>query len=132
VTPGYKVALMLESLLVWAGEEGAKQTPQPGFGGLEMPLILGVIFILFFLVVLRPAQRRQERERQSLLNSMKKNDRVITTAGIYGTIVSVSDKEDEVIVKVDDNTRLKMLKSSIHRNLTAEENLKAADADKAK
>jgi preprotein translocase subunit YajC len=122
---------MLELLLIWAEGEGAKQG-QPGFP-LEMPLILGVIFILFFLVVLRPAQRRQERERQDLLNSMKKNDKVITTAGIYGTVVSVSDKEDEVVVKVDDNTRLKMLKSSIHRNITAEENLKAAaEAEKAK
>ena len=89
------------------------------------------VVALFFLLVLRPGQKRQERERQQLLNSLKKNDKVITTAGIYGTVVSVSDKEDEVIVKVDDNTRLKMLKSSIHRNITAEETAKA-EADKAK
>jgi preprotein translocase subunit YajC len=130
VAPGIKVAVMLDLLLLLANGEPAKPAPQGG-PPLELPLLLGGIILLFFLVVLRPAQRRQERERQQLLNALKKNDKVLTTAGIYGTVVSVSDKEDEVIVKVDDNTRLKMLKSSIHRNISAEE-AKQAEADKAK
>lgn len=121
---------MLHTLLVLAQQEGAKPPTSP-LGGAEPLLLMAVIFVLFFLIVIRPAQKRQERERQSLLNNMKKNDRVLTTAGIYGTIVTVSDKEDEVIVKVDDNTRLKMLKSCIARNLSAEEAQKA-EADKGK
>ena len=107
-------------------EVGTPDTPakqsQPSF---ELPLILGGIFFLFYFVVLRPQKRRQERERQEQMTLLNKNDRVLTTAGIYGTIISVSDKEDEVVVKVDDNTRLKMLKASIMRNLTREEALKA-------
>ncbi len=120
---------MLELLLVFAEGEAAKQQPQADPLGMLLPI--GAIMLLFFLLVLRPGQKRQERERQQLLSSLKKNDKVVTTAGIYGTVVSVSDKEDEVIVKVDDNTRLKMLKSSIHRNITAEETAKA-EAEKAK
>lgn len=97
----------------------------------ELPLIMLVIFALLYFVVIRPSQRRQERERQELLKNMKQNDKVLTTAGIYGTIVSVSDKEDEVIVRVDSNTRLKMLKASIMRNLTAEEAQKTKSETKA-
>lgn len=99
-----------------------QQAPSPS---LEWPLLLGGIFFIFYFVVLRPQKRRQERERNEQQNMLNKNDKVVTTAGIYGTIVSVSDKEDEVTVKVDDNTRLKMLKASIMRNITREETLKA-------
>lgn len=111
---------MVEALLVLA-EEGAKPTTP----FLEGPLILLVMFVLLYFIVLRPSMKRQERERESLVNALKKNDRVLTSAGIYGTIVSISDKEDEIVVKVDDNTRLKMIKSSIARNLSLEETLKA-------
>ena len=110
--------------------EGTATTEQPvkppssGFTQ-ELPFILGGIFFLFYFIVLRPAKRRQERERQEQTTLLNKNDKVVTTAGIYGTIISVSDKEDEVVVKVDDNTRLKMLKASIMRNITREETLKA-------
>ncbi len=123
---------MLYFLLFAFDDEGAKQVPmqQPGLT-FEPLLFMLAIFAVFYFVVIRPQQRRQERERQLLLNSLKKNDRVLTTAGIYGTIVSVNEKEDEVTVKVDDNARLKMLKSSILRNLTNEEALKA-EAEKPK
>jgi preprotein translocase subunit YajC len=109
--------------------EATTGTPDPSTKqqqpNLELPLILGAVFFLFYFIVLRPQKRRQERERQEQLSLLNKNDRVVTSAGIYGTIVSVSDKEDEVTVKVDDNTRLKMMKASIIRNITREETLKA-------
>jgi preprotein translocase subunit YajC len=119
---------MLELLLLVAEGEAK---PAQGPLTFEPLLFMLAIFALFYFIVIRPQQRRQDRDRQSLITSLKKNDRVITTAGIYGTVVSVSDKEDEVTVKVDDNARLKMLKSSILRNLTADEAQKA-EADKAK
>lgn len=124
--------MLLDLLLLFAeGDAPAPVKPQGGLNDPMLPLLIMGIVLLFFMMVLRPAQRRKEKEAQALLTNTKKNDRVLTTAGIYGTVISISDKEDEVIVKVDDNTRLKMLKSSIHRNLTAEETLKA-EADKAK
>jgi preprotein translocase subunit YajC len=116
-----KVLAMFHTLLVLAQapEGGAKPFP------IEL-LLLPALFILFYFIVLRPNQRRQQQERDSLLTGTKKNDEVITTSGIYGTVISVSDTKDEVVVKVDDGTRLRMLKSSIMRNLTQEEAAKAA------
>jgi preprotein translocase subunit YajC len=96
--------------------------------GFDMLLPVGILVLLYF-IVLRP-MRRQDQERNSLAKSLKKNDDVLTTSGIYGTIVNVSEKEDEVTVKVADNVRLRMLKSSIARNLTNEEALKNQKAAK--
>ena len=107
-------------------EETPTKEGATGRGFPEMPFILGGIFFLFYFVVLRPQKRRAERERQEQLTLLNKNDKVLTIGGIYGSIISVSDKEDEVVVKVDDNTRLKMTKASIGRNITREETLKAA------
>jgi len=53
----------------------------------------------------------------------------IVAAGIYGTVVSFSDTKDEVVVKVDDGTRLRMTKNSILRNLTREEEAVKAQKD---
>jgi len=114
---------MLYTLLLLAQAETAPSpapapSAQPGLQDMLIPLM--GIFALFYFLILRP-KRKEEQDRQSLLSSIKKNDKVSTHAGIYGTVVSVSEKENEIVVKVDDNVRLKMLKESIMRNLTNEE-----------
>jgi preprotein translocase subunit YajC len=83
------------------------------------------LFFLFYMFVLRPMSRRQQQERDQMMSTLSKNDKVLTNAGIYGTVVNISDKEDEITVKVDDNVRLKMIKGAIARNITREEALKA-------
>ena len=126
--PGYVVFAQEKDKAPTTGEP-AQGTPEPGTkqstSDISFPLLIGAVVFLFYFIVVRPQKRRQERERQDQMSTLNKNDKVLTTAGIYGTIVSVSDKEDEVTVKVDDNTRLKMLKASIMRNITREETLKA-------
>ena len=114
---------MLDALVILA-EEGAKPKGSDPFGSafLFFPLI---IIALYFIIVILPGRRRQEKERQALLGNTKKNDEVLTIAGIYGTVVSVSDNKDELVVKVDDGTRLRMTKGSILRNISAEEAAKA-------
>jgi len=112
------------NLLVLLADEPTKQpTQQTPFP--DLMLLLPVLLLLFWLIVLRPANRRQEQDRQALITGLKKNDKVLTSAGIYGTVVAISEKEDEVTVKVDDNTRLRMTKASIHRNLSNEEAARA-------
>ncbi len=116
--------MILQAVLLWADEAAQPSLLNP------MTIMLG-LFFLFFFIVLLPAQRRQEKERLAMLAAVEKNDRVLTTGGIYGTIVSMSDKEDELVVKVDDNVKLRMSRGSIARNLTKEEKARQAKADKA-
>lgn len=98
--------------------------PQGGGDSSFLFLMMGIFFLFYFLFI-RP-MRRQEQERNAMINSLEKNDKVLTTAGIYGTVISIADKEDEVVVKVDDNTRLRMVRASISRNLTKEQAAKEA------
>jgi preprotein translocase subunit YajC len=97
--------------------------------GNPITFLLPIGIVLFYFLFLRP-MRKQEQEKAALLTTTKKNDKIITHSGIYGTVVSVSEKEDEIVVRVDDNVRLKMVKNSILRNLTNEEAAKDAKAAK--
>src|SRR5262249_27017568 len=115
----------IHQLVLWA-EEG-----QGGGQALMFPLMMLGIFVLFWLIVIRPSMRRQEAERQALFTGLEKNDRVLTAGGIYGIVVAISDKEDEMTIKVEDNVRLKMTRSSVVKNLTKEEKAREA-AEKSK
>src|SRR5262245_11358146 len=112
---------MFLQLLVLLAEDAPAQPPPTIFN--ILPFV--AIPILFYLILIRPAQKK-DKERASFLTGLKKNDKVLTAAGIYGTVVAISEREDEVTVRVDDNVRLKMTKSSIVRNLTNEESARAA------
>ncbi len=73
-----------------------------------MPIIL--IFIVFYFLLIRP-QQKKERERQNMLSQLKKNDEVITSCGIHGTIVNL--KDTTVTLKVDENVKMEIEKSAI-------------------
>ena len=77
--------------------------------------IVPIPFIFYFLLI-RP-QQQQEQKRRSLLEAMKKNDKVVTTSGIYGTIMLVDGTQDRVVLRVDDEkgVRLAFTKASIAR-----------------
>jgi preprotein translocase subunit YajC len=126
--------MLLQLLILFAqaaGDADGKPTPKPGGdGGLGFLIPFALVAVVFWLVVLRPMQRRQEQEAAEKLNSLQKGDKVLTIGGIYGHVVSVAEKEDEIVVKLDDNVRVKMVKSAIHRNFDQEERLKSASEKK--
>jgi preprotein translocase subunit YajC len=97
--------------------------PQDSIGSLVFPLLLGIAFVYFFII--RP-QKREQEEKQNLLTALKKNDRVLTTGGMYGTIVNI--KEGEVTLSVDDQAKVKIRfdKSAIARVVKADAEEKPA------
>ncbi len=116
---------MLHALIVLAEEEGK----QPRRRARLCVLAAHPHRVSGYLLLIRPL-RRQEQERQALASNLKKNDEVLTNAGIYGTVVDVSETDDKITVKVDDNVRVKMTKGSVARNLTNEEAAKQAKEPK--
>jgi preprotein translocase subunit YajC len=68
------------------------------------------IFVIFYFMIIMP-QRKQQKEHRNLLANLKKNDEVVTASGIHGTIVNV--KDTTVILRVDDNVKIEVEKTSI-------------------
>ena len=83
---------------------------QPGPSPLAglFPIIL--IFAIFYFLLIRP-QQKQQKKHQQVLTQLKKNDEVVTSGGIHGTIVNVDD--ETVTLRVDDNARIKFQKNTI-------------------
>lgn len=107
----------MDSLFAFSWIMAADDPADPGLGGMLIPMVM--IFVVFYFLMLRP-QVKERRKHDNLLKSLKKNDRVITAGGIVGTVASVSSDSPEVTVKVDSNTRIKIMKSHI-TSVVAEE-----------
>ena len=69
-------------------------------------LILPIPFLFYFLIIV--PQKQQEKKRRGMIESMKKNDKVLTSGGIYGTVISVDTKNDKVVLRVDDERGVKL------------------------
>jgi preprotein translocase subunit YajC len=82
-----------------------------GMGFLITNLLFFAIFIgLFYFLLIRP-ERKRRQEHQKFIQSLKKGDKVITSAGILGTIEQV--EEDYVVLKCEGTTKCKILKEHI-------------------
>jgi preprotein translocase subunit YajC len=119
---------MFTSLILFAQEVEDKAIKDAAPGGfLSNPVLpMLVIMVVFFFLIILPSQRRQKKERESILTNLKKNDEVVTSAGIIGIVSLIKDNADEVTLKIDDNARIRVLKSSIVRIVKKEEAKDAA------
>ena len=73
-------------------------------------LMIAMIFGIFYFLLFRPQKKAQDEHRK-MMADLKKNDEVITSGGIHGTIMNV--KDHSVTLKVDDNVKIEVQKSSI-------------------
>ena len=90
--------------------------------------LMAIIFGIFYFLLIRP-QKTKEKEHQKMLDSLTKNDAVVTSAGIHGTIVNVKDKT--IILRVDDNVKIEVEKSCIsYRKKTSADSSSGAGLEK--
>lgn len=87
-------------------QPGAEPNPIATF----LPLVL--IFVVFYFFIIRP-QRKKEDERKSMIEAVKKGDKVITIGGLYGNVTQID--ETSLLVQVDTNTKLRVEKNAIAR-----------------
>lgn len=83
-----------------------------GEGGNPLTMFIPIImvFIVFYLLLIRPQQKKQ-KEHQKLLSGLSKGDKVVTNGGLYGTIADA--KEHVVILKIAENVKVEVVKSAI-------------------
>lgn len=96
-----------------------------GLMGAFTPILLMIVF--FYFLIIRPQQKR-EVKRKSLIDSIKKGDRVVTSCGIVGVIHKIVSS-DEVSLEVAENVRIRILKNSISSILDKKSNLGKAESN---
>jgi preprotein translocase subunit YajC len=74
-----------------------------------LPLIL--IFVVFYFLLIRP-QQRKAKDHRTMLDALRRGDRVVTGGGIIGTVARV-DNPEEVTVDIADGVRVRVLRSTI-------------------
>lgn len=74
-------------------------------------LILGVLFFIFYFILIRPQQKRL-KQHNAMIKSLQKGSKVITSGGIIGTIVKF-EGDDVVVVEIAQGVRVRLAKSSI-------------------
>ena len=92
--------------------EEAAPPEQPNILMWMIPALL--IFFLFQMFFASSPQRREQKHIDQLKASLKKNDPVVTAGGIIGTVANVSPDKNEVTIKVDDNTRIRVRMASVY------------------
>ena len=83
---------------------GGAQSVVPTF------VTFGLVFLIFYFLIIRP-QNKKQKETKAMLSALQKGDRVVTIGGIRGVIHAL--REDTVVVKVDDNTKLEFSRSAV-------------------
>jgi len=104
------------------GADGATGTANP----LMTFLTFVAIIAIFYFLLIRP-QNKKQKETQKMLSQLKKGDKIVTIGGIHGTIQLV--KEQTVIVKVDEDTKLEFSRSAISTVTTASKEDKSENKD---
>ena len=91
-----------------------------------LPIVL--IFVVFYFLLIRP-QQRKAKDHKTMLDALRRGDRVVTGGGIIGTVARVESPE-EVTVDIADGVRVRVLRSTISSVLAKPDPVAAREAAK--
>ncbi len=95
-----------------AGGEGG------GTGMVGTLVMFGLIFLIFYFMIIRPQQKRA-KEREKLLSQLEKGDKIVTSGGLHATIAGLDEKT--ALLDVGNNVKMKFERSAIATVLTNKE-----------
>ena len=82
----------------------------PAGNGLIAFLPLAIIMVIFYVLLILPAQRRQKKT-QAMLSALKTGDKVVTSGGIYGTIVALDG--DSIQLRIAEQVKVKVARAAV-------------------
>ena len=97
---------MLYSFVLFA--EAAAPNPPGGDSPIPWLLIMLPAFLLIMWFLMVSPQKKQEERLRKMLNSLEKNDRVMTVGGLIGTVHSIDKEQNEIVLKVDESNNTKV------------------------
>ena len=95
--------------IVYAMGQGGGPTAQ-GAGGFSSFIPLIIMFGIFYLLLIRP-QQKKSKEHREMINQIKKGDRIVTSGGIHGRVTAVSDTT--MTVEIADKVRIKLNRGNV-------------------
>jgi preprotein translocase subunit YajC len=106
----FAVSTMLNTLAILFAEVDSGGAPAGGNPPSILPSLLPMIVVIgaFWYFILYMPMKRERARQAALLAAIKKNDRVLTTSGIYGVVTNVSKESNEVTLRIDETTNAKL------------------------
>lgn len=102
---------------------GSQQSAPPSSGGslfsALIPFIL--VFVIFYILIILPSRKRQKKHQQ-MVENLQPGDKVLTSGGIYGTVMGV--QKDKIELKIASNVKVDLAKSAVAAVLTPREDKK--------
>lgn len=99
------------ALLAMAAPPERGASPSPIFEVLGSPIVpLALMFVIFYFLLIAPARRKQKKHAD-LVNNLKPGDRVVTSGGLYGTVVGVADAV--IQLRIADQVKVDVAKHAI-------------------
>jgi len=91
----------------------AQPSGSGGGGGMLtiLPWLL-IMFLIFYVFMIRPQQKKQQSHRQ-MLSDLQRGDRVVTSGGFLATILNIKEKENIIVLKLGENLKVEIQKSAI-------------------
>ena len=108
----------LSSIAAFAQEAAEAAEQQPNSMMSFLPIVL--LFVVMWLFFIRP-QSKERKKMEEMRKALKKGDKVITTAGIIGTITTIEDNSNIITVRTGSTTFIDFDKSAIVRVMNAED-----------
>lgn len=95
---------------------------QDSQGGSSLIAFLPLLLMggIFYFLLIRPQQRRAKAQ-QALVRSVEVGDEIVTTAGVFGTVMEIDDVDDVVTLEIAPGTRIRMVRAAIGRVVSDDE-----------
>jgi len=81
-----------------------------GGGGSSMLIMLVAIFAIFYFLMIRPESKRR-KERQSMIDSLARGDKIVTMGGLHGEVQDVHD--DKIVIRIAENLKVEIAKTAV-------------------
>ncbi len=100
--------MLLASFATFTQQAAPGARPQGSMLTALVPFIL--VFVIFYVLIILPSRKKQKKH-QDMVGSLKSGDKVVTTGGIYGTVMGT--KEDRIELKISANVKIDVTRNAI-------------------
>ena len=98
------------SSFFYAFSQQAEQASRPQGNLLQVLFPFILVFVIFYLLIILPSRKKQKKH-QEMVEQLKSGDKIITTGGIFGTVMGV--QKDRIEVKVSGNVKIEITKGAV-------------------